>query len=189
MPAVVLLVHSAGPQGPGEGSEPFAARLREQLGPGNEVLFPIMPGPEEPHYEPWSERLGEVIGGIGEPTVVVGHSLGGSVALKHLAGAGTREEIAGLILVATPLWGDSGWESEWALPEGWPNTKTELPPIFLFHSRDDEEVPFDHLERCARRLPGATAIALDGNGHLFERGDLTEILDTIRELSGDPSPG
>ena len=72
MAPAVLLVHSAGPQGPGEGSEPFAARLREELGPGHEVIFPLMPSPEDPHYEPWSERLGEILSDLDEPPIVVG---------------------------------------------------------------------------------------------------------------------
>jgi predicted alpha/beta hydrolase family esterase len=183
MASAVLLVHSAGPQGPGEGSEPFAARLREELGPGYEVDFPIMPDPENPHYGPWSQRLGEILAEIDEPVVVVGHSLGGSVALKHLSEGNPREPIAGLLLVEAPFWGQSDWEAEWALPQDWPDEATELPRTFLFHSRDDEEIPFAHLELYAQRLPDAAVRPLDGHGHLFERGDLTEIIEAIRSLS------
>jgi uncharacterized protein len=179
----VLLAHSSGPQGPGEGSSVFADRLREELGPDYEVLFPILPDPDDPHYEPWSEALGEILDRFDEPLIVVGHSLGGSVTLKHLAEGERPEPIAGLLLVATPFWAASGWEAEWALPEDWPNASTKLPPTFIFQSRDDEEIPFDHLERYAQRLPDATARPLDGNGHLFDRGDLTPIVDTIRTLA------
>jgi predicted alpha/beta hydrolase family esterase len=183
MSPAVLLVHSAGPQGPGEGSEPFASRLRGELGPGFEVLFPIMPDPESPHYGPWGERLGEILAEIDEPVVVVGHSLGGSVMLKHLAESDGPEPIAGLVLVAAPFWGEQDWEAEWVLPEAWPGPATVLPRTFLFHSRDDEEIPFAHLELYSRRLPEATARPLDGNGHLYDRGDLTEIVAAIRGLS------
>jgi serine hydrolase len=183
MSSGVLVMHSAGPQGPGEGSEPFTSRLREELGPGFEVLFPVMPDPESPHYGPWSERLGEILAEIDEPIVVVGHSLGGSVMLKHLSESDGPEPIAGLVLVAAPFWGEEEWEAEWVLPEGWPGPATELPRTFLFHSRDDEEIPFAHLELYSRRLPDATVRPLDGNGHLFDRGDLSEILEAIRRLS------
>jgi predicted alpha/beta hydrolase family esterase len=181
----ILIVHSAGPQGSGEGSSSFVDRLRGELGAGYEVLFPTLPNPNEPSYEPWSMALAEILAGTDEPLIVVGHSLGGSVILKHLAESDREERIAGLVLVATPYWGESDWEAEWALPEGWPDAETELPRIFLFQSRDDEEIPFEHLERYARRLPAATAIPLDGNGHLFDRGELGEIAATIRGLSPD----
>jgi serine hydrolase len=183
MPSAVLLVHSSGPQGPGEGSAPFGARLREGLGSGYEVLFPIMPSPEDPHYEAWSERLGQVLSELDEPPIVVGHSLGGSAVLKHLSETERHASIAGLLLVATPFWGQSDWEAEWALPRDWPNSESALPPTFLFHSRDDEEIPFNHLELYAKRLPDAEVHPVDGNGHLFDRGDLTEIVETIRSLS------
>jgi predicted alpha/beta hydrolase family esterase len=181
MPSAVLLVHSSGPQGPGEGSDAFATRLREELGSGYEVLFPKMPAPEDPHYEPWSERLGQVLSELDEPPIVVGHSLGGSVVLKHLSE--THESIAGLLLVAAPFWGESDWEAEWALPQEWPDAESTLPRTFLFHSRDDEEIPFAHLELYAKRLPGGEVHPLDGNGHLFGRGDLSDIVETIRTLS------
>jgi hypothetical protein len=177
----VLLVHSSGPQGPGEGSSPFADRLREELGPDLELVFPVLPEPDDPHYEPWSHRLGELLADLDEP-VVVGHSLGGSVALKHLSEPGA-ERITGLVMVAAPFWGESDWEAEWALPEGWPDGTTALPPIFLFHSRDDEEIPSSHLARYTERIPGAVARPLDGNGHLYARGDLSEIVEAIRGLA------
>ena len=60
---------------------------------------------------------------------------------------------------------------------------TALPRTFLFHSRDDEEIPFAHLEIYAKRLPGAEVHPLDGTGHLLDRGDLSEIVETIRGLS------
>ena len=182
MTDTVLFVHSSGPQGPGEGSEPLAGRLREALGPSQELHFPIMPDPDEPHYEPWSERLGALLAEIGDPVVVAGHSLGGSVFLKHLAETGRIEGIAGLVSMATPLWGESDWEAEWALPQGWPDAETELPRTHLFHSRDDEEIPFAHLDLYAKRLPEATIHPLDGCGHLYDRGDLSEIVTVISSL-------
>jgi hypothetical protein len=37
--------------------------------------------------------------------------------------------------------------------------------------------------RYAQRFPEAHVRPLDGNGHLYDRGDLTEILEAIRSLS------
>jgi serine hydrolase len=179
----VLLLHSSGPQGPGEGSEPLANRLREELGSAYEVHFPVMPGTEDdPHYEPWRERMEAELASLEGRVIIFGHSLGGSVALKYLAEEGFDERVAGLVIAEAPFWGTTGWEREWALPEGWQAEADDLPPVFLFHSRDDEEIPLASLDRFAERLPSATARTLDGTGHLLDRGDISEIVAAIRSL-------
>jgi serine hydrolase len=179
----VLFVHSSGPQGPGEGSDPLVRRLRDELGGDFEVLFPLMPDTEtDPHYEAWRDRLAAELDQLEGKVIVFGHSVGGSVALKYCAERGFDERVAGLVSVATPYWGTSGWEEEWALPEGWPADGPELPPTILFHSRDDEEIPFAHLDLYAKRLPEARTQLLEGNGHLYDRGDLSEIVGAVRSL-------
>jgi predicted alpha/beta hydrolase family esterase len=179
----VLFVHSSGPQGPGEGSEPFVRRLREELGGEFEVLFPVMPGTEEdPHYEPWRDALSVELDRLDGKVIVLGHSLGGSVALKYGGELGYDENVAGLVTAAAPYWGTSDWEKEWALPEDWPAEGARMPPTVLFHSRDDEESPFSSLELYAARLPEARTHPLDGNGHLYDRGDLSEILAAVSSL-------
>ncbi len=178
----VLVMHSSGPQGAGEGSDPLVRRLREVLEPEYEVLFPKMPGIDEPHYEPWRDRLAAELAGVDGKVIVFGHSLGGSVALKYAAEGGLDDRVAGLVLAETPYWGSSGWEREWALPEEWPGEGTRLPPIHLFHSRDDDVIPFAHLDLYAKRLPDAQVHALDGNGHLFDRGDLGELVAAVESL-------
>jgi uncharacterized protein len=54
--------------------------------------------------------------------------------------------------------------------------------IFLYHSRDDETVPFEHLELYARMLPQATVRKLEGRGHQLNN-DLSEIAEDIKTLS------
>jgi predicted alpha/beta hydrolase family esterase len=183
MTDTVLVVHSSGPQGPGEGSEPLVGRLREELGSDYDVVFPVMPDTEvDPHYEPWRDRLSAELDKLEAKVIVLGHSLGGSVALKYGALVGFDDNVAGLVTAAAPYWGTSGWEQEWALPERWPEDRMQLPPAVLFHSRDDEEAPFSSLERFAERFPEARTQPLEGNGHLYDRGDLSAIVAAIRSL-------
>lgn len=183
MPDTVLVMHSSGPQGPGEGSEPFVRRLREELGRHYDVHFPVMPGTaDDPHYEPWRDRLTSELAALDGKVILFGHSLGGSVALKYCAEPGFDDQVAGLVIVAAPFWGSEGWEREWAMPESWSGEGRPLPPTFLFHSRDDDVSPFSSLERFAKLLPEAEAHPLDGYGHLYERGDLAPIVDAVRSL-------
>jgi uncharacterized protein len=41
-------------------------------------------------------------------------------------------------------------------------------PVFLYHGRDDEIVPFAHLALYAEKLPQAAVRELDGHGHQIE---------------------
>ena len=149
------------------------------MGAENELLFPRMPNPDEPHYEPWAAAFEAALADLAEPAVVLGHSLGGSIALKHLPRSEHIASVTRLVLVATPFWGSEEWALEFALPDDWPAPLTELPPVTFFQSRDDEEIPLDDLELYARRLPSADTRPLDGCGHLYDRGDLTPILEAI----------
>jgi len=166
----ILFAHSAGPQGPHEGSHDLVAHLRAGLGSGYEVRFPLMPDPEAPRFGAWRERLEEELAALPADALVVAHSLGGSMLLKTLAERPRGPEIAGLFLVATPFWNPANPDiAEYALSEDF---AARLPPIrrlVLYHSRDDAEVPLAHLARYARALPGAVVRELDGYGHLFDK--------------------
>ncbi len=108
----------------------------------------------------------------------MGHSFGASVLLKYLAEASSRPAIAGLFLIATPYWGPSF--PEFALPPDFGARLAEVSPLYLYHSRDDPEVPFEHLERYARALPQATIRPLDGRGHEFDQPQFHELVADIR---------
>ncbi len=81
----ILFIHSAGAQGPHEGSGRLVAHLQKGLGPEYQVLYPIMPDPENPAYEPWKAQLEKELTALEGEAILVGHSLGGSVLLKYLS--------------------------------------------------------------------------------------------------------
>jgi uncharacterized protein len=70
---------------------------------------------------------------------------------------------------------------EYTLREDFALRIPEGPPVFLYHSRDDEWVPFAHLAMYAERLPRATIREFDGRGHQFE-DDLSEVARDIENL-------
>jgi uncharacterized protein len=174
----ILFAHSAGPQGDREGSGPLVASLRRTLGSRYDLRYPIMPDPDDPAYAPWQERLENELAALDDDVILVGHSLGGSVLLKSLSERKPRRRIAGMFLVATPFWGAE--LDEFVLREDFAARLPRIPRVVLYHSRDDDEVPFAHLGRYARALPRATVRELDGYGHLFETG-CRELVDDIVE--------
>ncbi|TWT14610.1 alpha/beta hydrolase [Planomicrobium sp. CPCC 101079] len=167
----VLFIHSAGPQGNGEGSSGLVAHLEKSL-EGYEVRSPPMPAPENPRYEEWKAVLKEEIFRMPDGALLIGHSIGGSALLKFFLEEEGDCRFDALISIAAPFWGiDKEWMKEdFTIAENAFLNRKHLPLLFLFHSLHDEVVPFRHLERYAEQLPDALIECLDQNDHLFLQG-------------------
>jgi predicted alpha/beta hydrolase family esterase len=97
--------------------------------------------------------------------------VGGAVLLRHLSEAKIDKPVAGVFIIAAPYWGAEEWQA--GLPAGL--------PVFLYHSRDDEVVPFAHLAQFAEKFPQATIREFDGRGHQFNN-DLSAVAEDIKGL-------
>ena len=180
----ILFIQGAG-EGAHEEDSKLVASLRAELGAEYKVRYPKMPDEGDPQAAPWTNRIAEEIAAFSGKVVLVGHSLGGPVVLKHLSDATEFTSIAGLIFIAPPFFGAGGWEGEdLELPDGF---AAELPadlPVFFYHSRDDEWVPFAHLALYRKAIPQATFREFDGRGHQF-KNDLTEVGRDIKSAIDD----
>ncbi len=177
----VLFVHGGG-QGAYEEDRKLAANLQASLGVSYDVRCPKMPDEDSPAYEAWKDRIAkELVAPDGE-VILVGHSLGASILLKYLSEEKAEKPVAGLFLVAPPYWGVEDWEVvEYALQADFASKLPEELPVFFYHSRDDEWVPFEHLALYAEKLPQATIREFDGRGHQFD-DDLSEVARDIERL-------
>ena len=180
----VLVIHGAGEPRLRGGRVYWEPLLGDALGPGYEVRAPRMPAPEDPHHTAWADRIARLVSEVAAP-IIVGHSFGASTLLKFLAQASPRPAFRGLFLVATPFWG-SGFP-EYALTPEELNRLRSVSPVTLYHSRDDEDVEFSHLQRFQQALPQATFRALDGRGHEFDQASFPELVADIRSLAGSAS--
>jgi predicted alpha/beta hydrolase family esterase len=119
-------------------------------------------------------------------SILIGHSLGGSFLLKYLSEEKIERAIAGIFLLAIPYWGGDGWRYEGyesiALRKDFASKLPRGAPIFLYHSRDDEWVPFAHLALYAAELPRATIREFDERGHQF-KNDLSEVARDIKNIT------
>jgi len=148
----------------------MVAHLRAGLGRGYDVRFPLMPDPDAPRFEAWRDRLEGELAALPADSLIVTHSLGGSMLLKTLSDRPHDRAIAGLFLVATPFWNPADAEvAEYALPDDFAGRLPAIRKLFLYQSRDDTEMAFDHVKRYAFALPRAVVRDLDGYGHLFDK--------------------
>ncbi|MEC5425097.1 alpha/beta hydrolase [Virgibacillus sp. C22-A2] len=179
----ILFIHSAGPQGNDQGSNDLVAFLQEACGADYNIIHPKMPDSENPIYELWREQLKNEIELLDGHVILIGHSLGGSVLLKYLSEEGCRLHISGLITIAAPYWGkDDNWQREdFTLSEDFASNLARIAQLVMYHSRNDEIVPFAHVEHYAKNLPQAIIRALEGGAHLFHEG-IHELIKDIRSL-------
>lgn len=175
-------------QGAGEGAhledQALADYLQASLGPEYKTTYPEFPGLENLAYDVWRNQIERELEKLGDGGIIVAHSLGGSALLKYLSEEATAVAIAGLFLVAPPYKGKDGeWGTDdFAMDAG---AAADLPaamPIFIYHSRDDEWVPFVHLAQWFGKIPGAVARTFDDRGHSFTGTDFVELVNDIRAL-------
>ncbi|MGH3087451.1 MAG: RBBP9/YdeN family alpha/beta hydrolase [Rubrobacteraceae bacterium] len=179
----ILFVHGGG-EGAHEEDKKMAMSLGDSLGNGYDVHAPKMPDEDNPEYEAWKQKISDELAATDGEAILVGHSLGASILVKYLSEAKVETPLAGIFLIAPPFWSAEDWEvPEYELGKDFAAKLPESAPIFLYHSRDDEWVPFAHLAIYAEKLPNATVREFDGRGHQFEDG-LSEVARDIESLKG-----
>jgi predicted alpha/beta hydrolase family esterase len=179
----IFFVHSAGPQNDQSGSNNFVAHLSRSLGDDYVMHYPMMPEPENPRYVAWKMELQSVLPVGGNKAVLIGHSLGGSVIVKYLSEGLCQMPLAGLFLVGTPYWGTRGWAmEEFMFQRDFQAKLPAIDKIFIYHSRNDNWVPYSHAQFYSKALPGSVLRTLDGDQHEFDKG-LPVLVEDIKHLS------
>ena len=176
-------MHSAGPQNEEQGSNKLFNYLSESLGSEYRMHNPQMPEPENPRYTAWKMELQANLPVGGNKAALIGHSLGGSVIMKYLSEGLCQVPIAGLFLVGVPYWGARGWTiDEFMFKRDSLSKLTGVDKIFIYHSRNDQWVPYSHSQIYMKMLPGAVLKTIDGDEHEFAAG-LPVLVKDIQHLS------
>jgi predicted alpha/beta hydrolase family esterase len=127
-------------------------------------------------------QIAAVLASLDGKLILAGHSAGGAVLLTYLLKRHLDKPIAGIFLIAIPFWGpEDEAGGQYTLREGFASRLPQGVPVFLYHSRDDEWVPFAHLAKFATQIPQATVREFDGRGHQFNN-DLSEVAADITHL-------
>ncbi len=178
----VLSIHGGG-EGAHQEDKKMAANLQDALGDAYDVRCPKMPNEDSPEYEAWSDQIARELTSLDGAVSLVGHSLGASILLKYLSEEKVEKPVAGIFLVAPPYWGAEDWEvGEYALQKDFASKLPRGLPVFFYHSRDDEWVPFAHLALYTEELPRATICEFVDRGHQFD-DDLSEVALDIERWS------
>jgi len=156
--------------------------LQDDLGEDYSVYTPQMPNKTNAQYNEWKIWFEKIATQLDGNFILIGHSLGGTFLTKYFSENVLGKKINKIFLIAAPFNSD-GLEKEPLFSferEGDLSVfSKQSPEIFIYHSKDDFVVPFDHLEKYSKELPTATTRALDGRGH-FSQERIPELLEDIK---------
>lgn len=158
--------------------------LEMALGPDYTICYPRMPDEADPDPTAWKECIARELRQLNDGVVLVGHSVGAAILLDYLSCGTVERRPAAVFLIATPFIGDGGWPSD-DLPAT-RETAVGLhdgAPLYFYQGRDDETVPFAHIEMFASAFPQAIIRRLEGRDHQLN-GDLSEVAHDIRRVNG-----
>lgn len=160
----------------------LVASLQAALGKDYDVKYPKMKSDESAPDYGRLQQIGQEIAAIHGEVILAGHSFGASLLLKYLSEREVNKKIAGLFLMSTPFWsGDEDWKQGFKLMENFADKLPPTIPVFLYHCRDDEEVPFSHFNIYRQKLTGATFREIASGGHQLNN-DLSLVARDIKAL-------
>ena len=178
----ILFIHGAGAEAyPGDRA--LSQSLQSHLGKDYRVMYPQMPDADNPTYENWKNKIFSSLRNLQGEIYLVGHSFGGSTLIKALTQETMPQTIAGLFLLAAPFWGAKDWEYDvYALRPDATDHLDKSIPLYMYHCKDDDIVPVEHLAMYAAVFPHAMTREQDSGGHQFD-DNIAVVADDIRNLS------
>jgi predicted alpha/beta hydrolase family esterase len=162
----------------------WKSNLKEDLGDNYEVFKPSMPEANYSDYNAWKiwfEKYVEFL--TSEKIILIGHSLGTIFLTKYLCENSFPNNINQLHLV-TPVFSHTPHETIGNF--SFDNTKLgnvskQCKKIFLYHSHDDDIVPFNHSVEYHNRLNNSELLEFEDKGHFIDQEHFEELVDKIRD--------
>ncbi|GAB3688295.1 alpha/beta fold hydrolase [Spirosoma flavus] len=178
----VLFIQGGGSKEDYEADNHLVASLQGILGEAYRVHYPFLPTDESIPDLGRLNQISNEISRINDELILVGHSLGASMLLRYVSENEFNKKVTAIFLLSTPFWsGDEDWKVGFKLAEDFADKLSREVPIFFYHSRDDEEVPFAHFAIYRQKLPWATFRELPSGGHQLNN-DLTIVASDIKSL-------
>ncbi|MEK7549504.1 MAG: alpha/beta hydrolase [Patescibacteria group bacterium] len=161
----------------------WKASLPEALGERYEILALRMPCPDNAKYSEWKILFEKLFPFLQENVIFVGHSLGGIFLVKFFSEEILPKKARAVFLVAAPH--NTVMEhplADFILKGDLSGLSDQSREIYLYHSQDDEVVPFSSFESFVRAFPEAKQSVFVNRGH-FNQDEFPEIVEDITSLA------
>ncbi len=140
---------------------------------GVEVFYPQMPNRQNANYEAWKIWFEKYVTQIDPENelFLVGHSLGGNFFLKYLSQNSLKVRQLHLVAACTDA-------HTFEIPNKLSLIENNCQEIFVYHSTDDQVVPFEQFNQITSQLPTSKQFVFNNRGH-FNIPHFPEIEDYI----------
>lgn len=177
-----ILFIQGGGDGGYEADKELVASLQKALGKGYHINYPEIKSDGSASDFGWTQQIGKKISEMKSDFILAGHSFGASMILKYLSEKSENKNIKGIFLLAAPFWnGNEDWLTGLKLQKDFADKLPEGVPIFFYHCRDDEEVPFSHMDHYKQKLTQATYREIKSGGHHLNN-DLSLVAKDIKSI-------
>jgi len=179
----ILFIQGGGAGAHDDWDSKLVANLAQKLGQAYDIRYPRMPNEADPSYPAWRTALKQQIAALDDASIVVGHSVGGTILINALAEQPPARKLAGVFLISAPFVGPGGWPSEDIKPSR--DLGARLPratPIYFYHGSEDATAPCAHVDLYKQAIPNARVRKLEGRDHQLN-DDLSEVAADITRIS------
>ncbi|VVC02747.1 Serine hydrolase [Candidatus Burarchaeum australiense] len=179
----VLMFHGTGGH-PEENWFPWLRKELEAL--GCRVFVPQFPTPQNQTPEAWFKVFEEYADHLTPDTILIGHSLGGTFALRILENAQTSIKAAFIIAAPIGILPIKNYETDRQFVENpfdWAKIRKSCKKFFVFHSEDDPLVSVANGWELAKNL-GVDMIYSKNSGHFNEKtgyAKFEKLLELVKE--------
>jgi predicted alpha/beta hydrolase family esterase len=158
--------------------------LRINLGDGFTIIYPPMPDADHPAYLAWEAVLTKHLRRPSGKVILLGHSLGASIILKHFSREPVPAKVIGMILFGVPYWKHQHWDvSEYEIADNFLGNLSTLENIYFYHSMDDEVIPDQQFKSYQKLIPNAHWRVFSGMDHSYH-GAIPDMIKDIQDLAG-----
>jgi predicted alpha/beta hydrolase family esterase len=163
----------------------WQANITSGLGDGFQVIRPEMPSKWNAKYQEWKIWFERFFTFLNNDIILIGSSLGGSFLVKYLSENTLPNTIKALFLIAAAS--SDEVTGKWSLydflpPKNLTNVSSQTNNIILYHSKDDDMVPINQVERFEAAWPQAMIRIFEDRDH-FNQAEIPELLEDIKRYS------
>ena len=177
----ILFFHGGGSEENFHADAAMAESIQSQLGDAYIIDYPFLPNDGTPDLGR-RRQISSQINAAEEEPILIAHSFGASMILVCLSEKRINKKIAAIFLLATPYWtGTEDWVQHFKLKPGFAEDLDSNIPLFFYHCRDDEEVPFEQMEKYKTEIAWAEFRELPKGGHQFNN-NLSVLVDDIKAI-------